>query len=88
MPALPWVQRQDIDIDREYVAMASRLPLKTTGWSPASSATRCESAVSSLTLRTGGLRVERGAPRKTFWTFSVWIDQQSLDRRSPPPTRT
>ena len=29
MPALPWVQRQDIDIDRDYVVMASRLPLKT-----------------------------------------------------------
>jgi hypothetical protein len=28
MPALPWVQRQDVSPDHEYTAMASRLPLR------------------------------------------------------------
>jgi hypothetical protein len=28
MPALPWVQRQPVEPQRQYVAMASRLPLK------------------------------------------------------------
>ena len=28
MPALPWAQRQAVDPGRQYVAMASRLPLK------------------------------------------------------------
>ena len=34
MPALPWVGRQDIDPDRDYVVMASRLPLKAHRYIP------------------------------------------------------
>jgi hypothetical protein len=34
MPALPWVKRQPIVPDREYVVMASRLPLKAYRYVP------------------------------------------------------
>ena len=39
MAALPWVTRQAIGANTEYVAMALRLPLKSFGRSPASSET-------------------------------------------------
>ena len=34
MPALPWLERQPIDPQRQYVAMASRLPLKSYRFIP------------------------------------------------------
>jgi hypothetical protein len=34
MPALPWLERQPIDSQRQYVAMASRLPLKSHRFIP------------------------------------------------------
>jgi hypothetical protein len=72
MPALPWLERQPIDPQRQYVAMASRLPLKSYRFIPG--------------FMRDTMRIRRqlgqaaGLARKTFWTFSVWEDQASLDK--------
>jgi hypothetical protein len=90
MPALPWVGRQTVDPDHEYVAMASRLPLKR------------HRSIPSFLWDTLGIRRQLGkAPglvgyaldaqlgAKTFWTFSVWEDRASLEAfaRSDPHRR-
>ena len=80
MPALPWVQREKPDAAVQYLAMASRLPLLSHFSVPRflrdSMAVRRQLA-STEGLIGYGLFVELG--RKTFWTFSVWRDQASLD---------
>ena len=80
MPALPWVEVQTPDPDRTYVAMASRLPLRS----------HVDSAgflLDTLRIRRQlehsdglvGYALNAQIARKTFWTFSVWIDRESLD---------
>jgi quinol monooxygenase YgiN len=80
MPALPWVEVQTPDANRRYVAMASRLPLRS----------HIDSAAFLLdTMRIRrqldqadglvGYALNAQITRKTFWTFSVWTDRQSLD---------
>jgi heme-degrading monooxygenase HmoA len=79
MPTLPWVERQPIDPSGIYVAMASRLPLATLR------------AIPGFLRRT--MQISRqlsGAPgpigyvlhaqlsKRTFWTFSVWDSNESL----------
>jgi hypothetical protein len=59
MAALPWAQAQTIDPNREYVAMASRLPLKAYRFVPAFSATRCASAASCSNTGPRRLRPQR-----------------------------
>ena len=81
MPALPWLERQPIDPQREYVAMASRLPLKSYGSVPGF--LRDTMQIRSQLAQTSGLvgyTLNAGLARKTFLTFSVWEDQASLDR--------
>jgi heme-degrading monooxygenase HmoA len=81
MPALPWLERQPIDPQREYVAMASRLPLKTYGSVPGF--LRDTMQIRRQLAQTPGLvgyTLNAGLARKTFLTFSVWEDQASLDR--------
>jgi heme-degrading monooxygenase HmoA len=81
MPALPWLERQPIDPKREYVAMASRLPLKSYGSIPGF--LRDTMQVRRQLAQTPGLvgyTLNAGLARKTFLTFSVWEDQASLDR--------
>lgn len=81
MPALPWLERQPIDPQREYVAMASRLPLKSYGSVPGF--LRDTMQVRRQLAQTPGLvgyTLNAGLARKTFLTFSVWEDQASLDR--------
>src|ERR1700758_757344 len=80
MPALPWVERQAIDPDREYLAMASRLPLKhyrsIPGFLRVTLAIRRQLADTSG-LDGYALNAERS--RKRFWTFSVFAAQAKLD---------
>jgi hypothetical protein len=80
MPALPWVQRQPVDPDRTYVAMASRLPLQRHRSVPGFM--RDAMAIRRQLARAGGLvgyALDAEIGRKTFWTFSVWDGQASLD---------
>ena len=80
MPALPWTHRHVIDPDQVYVVMASRLPLRAHRFIPGF-------LVDTLRIRRQLARSEglvayalnAQLGRKTFWTYSVWIDQQSLD---------
>jgi hypothetical protein len=80
MPALPWVGRQPIDPDREYVAMASRLPLKSHRSIPGflNDTLRIRRQLAH-TDGLVGYSLNAQLSRKTFWTFSVWADRASLD---------
>jgi hypothetical protein len=81
VPALPWLERQPIDPQREYVAMASRLPLKSYRFVPGF--LRDTMQIRRQLAQTPGLvgyTLNAGLARKTFLTFSVWEDQASLDR--------
>jgi heme-degrading monooxygenase HmoA len=75
MPALPWLERQPIDPQRQYVAMASRLPLKSYRFIPGFMRGQLGQAAGLV-----GYTLNAGLARKTFWTFSVWEDQASLDK--------
>jgi heme-degrading monooxygenase HmoA len=80
MPALPWVGRQAIDPDREYVAMASRLPLKHYRSIPGF--LRDTLAIRGQLAGTSGLvgyALNAELARKRFWTFSIWEDRESLN---------
>jgi len=80
MPALPWTARQAVDPGREYVAMASRLPLKRHRSVPGFM--RDAMAIRRQLARAPGLvgyALDAELARKTFWTFSVWENQASLD---------
>ena len=80
MPALPWVQRQAIDPDTHYLVMASRLPLRSHRFIPGF--LRDTLAIRRQLARTDGLvgyALNAQLARKTFWTYSAWTDQTSLD---------
>jgi len=80
MPALPWVERQPVHSDHDYIAMASRLPLRRHGSIPRF--LRDTLRIRRQLAETPGLvgyRLNAKLVRKTFWTFSVWQDQASLD---------
>jgi heme-degrading monooxygenase HmoA len=80
MPALPWVERQPVDPNRDYVAMASRLPLNhyrsIPGFLRDTLAIRRQLAGTSGLV---GYGLNAELTRKRFFTFSVWQDQESLD---------
>jgi heme-degrading monooxygenase HmoA len=80
MPALPWTQRQAVVPDRTYLAMASRLPLSRRRSIPGF--LRDTLAIRRQLARANGMvgyALDAELARKTFWTFSVWEDQASLD---------
>lgn len=80
MPALPWTQRQPVDPGRTYLAMASRLPLRRRRSTPGF--LRDAMAIRRQLARAHGMvgyALDAELSRKTFWTFSVWEDQASLD---------
>ena len=80
MPALTWTQRQAVDPGRHYLAMASRLPLRRRRSIPGF--LRDTLAIRRQLARADGLvgyALDAELTRKTFWTFSVWQDQASLD---------
>jgi hypothetical protein len=80
MPALPWVQRQAIDDEASYVAMASRFPLRAHRFIPGflrdTLRIRRQLATAAGLV---GYTLNAQLARKTFWTFSVWNDRRSLD---------
>lgn len=80
VPALPWVERHAIDPDHDYIAMASKLPLKRHRTIPRF--LRDTLRIRRQLAETPGLvgyGLNAQLLRKTFWTFSVWQDQASLD---------
>jgi quinol monooxygenase YgiN len=80
MPALPWAARRAVEPGRTYVAMASRLPLKRRRSIPGF--LRDALAIRRQLARADGMvgyALDAELARKTFWTFSVWEDQASLD---------
>ena len=80
MPALPWSQRRAVEPGRTYVAMASRLPLRRHRSIPRF--LRDTLAIRRQLARADGMvgyALDAELARKTFWTFSVWEDQASLD---------
>jgi hypothetical protein len=90
MPALPWTGRQPIDPARSYLVMASRLPLIAHRSIPGFLRDAME--IRRQLARAEGLvgyALNAELARKTFWTFSAWADQASLDSfaRSDPHRR-
>ena len=80
MPALPWHHRDAIDPDHGYVVMASRLPLRAHRFVPGFLADTLR--IRRQLARTEGLvayALNAQLARRTFWTYSVWIDRESLD---------
>jgi hypothetical protein len=79
MPALPWTSITDVDRDRLYVAMASRLPLKHYRSIPGF--LRDTLRIRKQLAHTEGLvgySLNAQVTRKMFWTLSAWTDEPSL----------
>jgi hypothetical protein len=80
MPALPWFEAKPIASEREYSAMASRLPLARYRSVPGfmRDTLRIRRQLAAAPGLVGyGLKADLFA--KTFWTFSVWEDRASID---------
>ncbi len=80
MPALPWSERHPTDPGRDYVAMASRLPLKRYRSVPGF--LRDTLAIRRQLGHADGLvgyGLNADLFHKTFLTFSVWEDRPSLE---------
>ena len=80
MPALPWVGREPLDADGTYVVMSSKLPLQRhrsmVGFLRDTWSVRRQLAGADGLV---GYALNADLVRRTFWTFSVWSDQASLD---------
>jgi hypothetical protein len=80
MPALPWTTFSPPDPARDYVAMASALPLARYRDLPrflrAAMAIRGQLAQASGLV---GYALDAHLARKTFWTVSAWDSQDALD---------
>jgi hypothetical protein len=80
MPALPWKTFSAPDPAREYVVMASRLPLARYRDLPAfMSATGVIRNQLSRASGLVGYALDAHPVQKTFWTVSAWDSQESLD---------
>jgi len=80
MPALPWTSLSPPDPAREYVAMASRLPLARYWDLPAFlSATMAIRAQLAQASGLVGYALDAHLVQKTFWTVSAWDSQEALD---------
>lgn len=83
MPVIPWVRLADPDPepDRDYVIMASRLPLRRyrdiVGFLGATRAIRTQLAGAEGVV---GYTLDAKPLRKTFWTLSAWESNEALDR--------
>lgn len=80
MLPLPWRTKSQIDPDRSYLVMASRLPLRSRRTVPRFF--RLTLSVVRQLERTDGLvgYTLLAQPMKgTFWTLSAWTDQAHLD---------
>ena len=81
MPALPWAKIVDPEPDREYVVMASQLPLARYRSIPSFLAATV--AIRNQLAHAGGLigyALDAHLLRKTFWTVSAWESQEALQR--------
>jgi len=79
MPALLWATQQEIDRERQYTAMASRLPLKSYASIPGF--TRDTMRIRRQLAHSPGLvgyTLNAQLLAKTFWTFSVWETDGAL----------
>jgi heme-degrading monooxygenase HmoA len=80
MPALPWKTFSPPDPARDYVVMASRLPLARYPDLPAfMSATAAIRAQLASAAGLVGYALDAHPVQKTFWTISAWDSQESLD---------
>ena len=90
MPALPWKSFSVPDPARDYVVMASRLPLARyrdlAAFMSATGAIRTQLAGADGLI---GYALDAHPVQKTFWTVSAWDSQESLDAFShADPHRT
>jgi hypothetical protein len=79
MPAIPWRSSSAVEPDRDYLVMASRLPLVTSRTLPRF--LRLTLVVARQLQRTPGLVGYSLLARpiaKTFWTLSAWQDREAL----------
>ena len=79
MPALPWRAKAPVSSDREYLAMATFLPLQSYRAMPRF--LRLTTSVAGQLEHTGGLvgySLLAQPARKRFWTLSAWIDRRAL----------
>src|SRR5919197_4388625 len=79
MPALPWKTQRQAESDREYLVLASFLPLKRWAATP-----RFFSAVRSIRKQLDGARGLYGYSLKAqplgrrYWTLSMWEEEAAL----------
>ena len=78
MTALPWVARREVHPGTTYVAMVSELPLASHRAIPrflrhTRRIRRQLAAADGLV----GYALKADLWNKTFWTYSVWVDQAS-----------
>ena len=78
-PPLPWVRLQDPSPDREYVVLASYLPLNRLRQVPRFF--RYTQAIRGQLQRTEGAvgySLRAKVLRRDFWTLSVWESEEAL----------
>jgi hypothetical protein len=78
-PPLPWVRLHDPSPDREYVFLASYLPLKRLGQVPRFM--RYSQSIRGQLQRTEGAigySLRAKILRRDFWTLSVWESEEAL----------
>ncbi len=80
MPALPWRSRTPIDPERVYTVLVSELRLLRYRSVPVVMA-GTRAIVRQLASASGlvGYSLDADLVGRTFWTFSVWNDQDNLD---------
>ena len=80
MRAISWSAAQQPDPDADYVVMASRLPLRHFRHIPRFLRATLVNPARSLRTTPGlvGYALDAQLFRKTFWTLSVWTDDDSL----------
>ncbi|MGY1739653.1 MULTISPECIES: hypothetical protein [unclassified Blastococcus] len=81
MPTVPWRSRLAPEPDREYLVMASRLPLRSRAQVPRFLGMTL-SVVRQLERTQGvvGYSLRAQPFAKTFWTLSAWTDGAALAR--------
>jgi hypothetical protein len=80
MPAFPWTSFSPPDPARDYVAMASMLPLARYRDLPAF--LRATMTIRGQLAQASGLvgySLDAHLAQKTFWTVSAWDSQDALD---------
>ena len=79
MPPTPWRSTAEVDPDRDYLVMASRLPLRSYRripeflWLTLGVARQLERAPGLV-----GYTLLAQPGRRTFWTLSAWTDRRAL----------